>query len=126
MSKKSTDLVIDSGSLLEQKIKDLAQKGLVFSQPRREGEYTLITASDIRITTRRVHARPVAALILGPQGLKVHSLQSPLRFLGVLIPIFGIVFYGSMLILHPPWKPNYNLFEEVRRLIETIRQKQAG
>ncbi len=123
MSKKSTDLVIDPGSALEQKLLDLAQEGRVFSQPLREGEYTLITASDIRLTAKRLTARPVAALILGPQGLKVHRLQSPLRFLGVLIPILAIIFYGAMLILHPPWKPNYNLFEEVRKLIETIRQK---
>ncbi len=123
MSKKSTDLVINPGSALEQKLKDLAQEGLVFSKPLREGEYILITASDIRFTTKRLTARPVAALILGPQGLKVHPLQSPLRFLGVLIPILAIVFYGTMLILHPPWKPSYNLLEDVRKLIETIRQK---
>ncbi len=66
------------------------------------------------LTPKRLTACPVAALILGPQGLKVHPLQSPLRFLGILIPFLAIIFYGAMLILHPPWKPNYNLFEEVR------------
>ncbi len=117
MDKTSTDLI------LEQKLKDLARKGMVFSEPLREGEYTLITASEYDIRPKRIIARPVAAIIIGPQGVKVRPLRSLLRYLGVLIPILGIVFYGAMLILHPPWKPSYSLIEDVRKLIETVRQK---
>lgn len=116
-----SELVTQRAVELEQKIKALAGPGIVFSNPLREGDYTLITASEYHIRPDRIIARPIAAIIMGPQGVKIRPIRNALRMLGLLVPVTSIIVVGVLMILHPPWKPDYNFFKEARKLMKSIR-----
>jgi hypothetical protein len=109
---------------LEEKIKELAKPGVIFNEPVQFGEYTLITASRFIVRRRMMSAAPFAVIYIGPKGVRIRYFRNPF-FLGwMLAMLVGIVFWSAM-ILHPPWRENVNLLEEVKELIKTIRSRQT-
>ena len=110
---------------LEQKIKEQARRGMVFGEPFREGEYTIIPASRVNARADRVVARPVGAILIGPEGVELRKFNPPAARVLTLAMIAAIFFWTAML-LHPAWKPDTNLLKQVRELIETIREKSAN
>lgn len=109
--------------LPERMVKDLLKPGVVFSEPVVEKKYRVINATEVIIRRTKVIARPLATIILKPNGVTVERFRDPARVLAIWIPIVSVIFWGAVMILHPPWRPGVNFLEEVRQLIEGIRQK---
>jgi hypothetical protein len=62
--------------------------GTVYSAPVTSGEYTIITASDVLAGRGFSHGRPVATIIIGPDGVKIQPVVDATRVvLGVMAVI---------------------------------------
>ncbi len=107
---------------LEEKIKDLTRPGVIFSEPIQSGDYTLITASRYVVRRNRVIAGPVGVIVIGPRGVKIRRFRNNFPQVLAVIMVAAIVFWSAM-ILHPPWREDKNLLEEVRELMNTIRSR---
>jgi hypothetical protein len=107
---------------LEEKIKDLAKPGVVFSEPVQSGEYTLITATRFVVHPKGTVANPVGVIVIGPKGVKVRRFRNAFPQIWMITMVAAIVFW-SALIIHPPWREDKNLLEEVKELINTIRSR---
>ena len=110
---------------LEQRIKELAKPGMVFGEPFRDGDTTIITASQVNSRPGRLVARPVGAILISPKGVELRRFRHPAEAVFILAMIAAIVFWLAML-LNPPWKPDANLVSQVRDLIKTIREEAIG
>ena len=94
---------------------------MVFSEPIQEGAYKVITVSKHQIRKDRHNARPVAVIILKPEGVQIKPMNPPPQTL-IWVALMTIVSMGTILvILFPPWKPDTSLLREVKELIKTIR-----
>ena len=108
---------------LEQKIKQMAAKsGVVFGEPFREGDTTIITATRVVVRQDTLAARPVGAILIGPKGAVLRKFDQPAARALTMAMVAAIVFWSAML-MNPPWKPDTNLLQQVRELIKTIREK---
>ncbi len=105
---------------LEQRMKDQAKPGVVFSEPIHEGDYTLITASRYDIHGRRVTARPVAVIVIGPRGVQVKQIRNLAPLVALALTVSSAIFW-TVFLFHPPWKLEMSLLPQVSELIKTIR-----
>jgi len=100
----------------------VSMPGVVFSEPLREGNRTIITSSRIVMRGGLVHIRPHALIVISPEGVQVQPIQAR-RPISILWAVAAVAFIGTVPILFaPPWRPEFNLFTEIRQLIDTIRK----
>jgi len=104
----------------------VARPGVVFSEPLREGTRTIITSSRIVMRGGLVHIRPHALIVISPEGVQVQPIQAR-RPISILWAVAAVAFIGTVPILFaPPWRPDFNLFAEIRQLIDTMRRPACG
>src|SRR5512133_1217262 len=111
-------LTPEQSQQLEQKLKELAKPGVVFSEPFRKGDYTIISASRFDVRGSRVSAQPVGLVVIGPKGVEIRRFRSPGAQVALALSITASIFWMGM-IMNPPWKPNQSLLGQVRELIQT-------
>lgn len=111
-----------SDTQLEQKIKELAKPGVVFGEPFRQGDYTIITASRVKARPNLLVARPIGAILVSRKGVEFRRFHHPAARVLTLGLIAAMVFWLAMM-LNPPWKPEASLLGQVQELIREIRGK---
>lgn len=100
----------------------VARPGVVFSEPLRDGNRTIITSSRIVMRGGLVHIRPHALIVISPEGVQVQPIQAR-RPVSALLVIAVTALIGTIpVMLAPPWRPEFNLLAELRQLIDTIRK----
>jgi hypothetical protein len=107
---------------LEQRIQEMAKPGVVFGEPFRDGKMTIIPVSRVKARPDRLVASPVGAILIGPQGVELRRFSHPAGRILTLAMVAAIIFWLGML-MHPAWKPDVTLLQQVRELIKTIREK---
>jgi hypothetical protein len=107
---------------VEAKIKEMSKPGVVFSEPFQAGKYIVITASRYEISKDEVEARPVGAILIGEKRVKVHYLRRSLVS-GWTVALVTSILLCSSIVLHPPWKPEVSLLDQVSELMKTIRKQ---
>jgi hypothetical protein len=117
----SEDYSSDVGDNLESKLDALARPGVVFSGPFREGNLTVITASEYIVLRNRAVARPVAVIIVRPNGVEVRPILNPARRLLLSFVTIVSIAWALVIMFHPPWKPNTSLLQEIQRIIQAER-----
>jgi hypothetical protein len=105
---------------LEAKIKELAKPGIIFSEPVQAGGYTLITATRYQVDKDEVTARPVGVILIGAKGVEIRYFRNNFLSAWTIAMVAAIIFWSAM-ILHPPWKAEVSLLDQVQALIRTIR-----
>lgn len=121
----SEDYPSEVGDELESKLDALARPGVVFSGPFREGNLTLITASEYSVRRNRAVARPVAVIIVRPSGVEVRQIINPIKRLGISLAIINAIVWAVVIIVHPPWRPNASLVDDIMRAIRSLREEKA-
>lgn len=106
---------------LESKLDALARPGVVFSGPYREGDLTLITASEYIVRRGRAVARPVAVIIVRPSGVEVRPIINPVKQMLIGLAIVNTVVWAVVMLFNPPWRPNGGLIVELRQWIDSLR-----
>ena len=111
---------------LSRKLEALAKPGVVFSEPIREGDVTIITATEFSSRKNRFTAHPAAIIIISPDEVEVKTIHNRVRTMGIALAMISVIAWATMLILHPPWRPHSSLLEEVERLIATIHDREPS
>ncbi len=102
-------------------IEPAADRQLVFSAPVQQGDYQVITVSQHVMRKNGVVSRPVALVILKPEGVEVRYFHNRNFTLGMAALITAFITWGAVMMFHPPWRPDSNLVDELRELIAAAR-----
>lgn len=95
--------------------------GVIFGEPVREGNIVVIPSSRWVIRNGTIIARPHALIVISPKGVQIQPILKS-RPVSILWALGLVAILGTIpVVFAPPWRPEFNLFNEVRRLILAIR-----
>jgi len=106
---------------IRQVLNSVSQPGVIFHTPYREGEKILIGTSRLIVKNKGVSVSPHALIVVSPKGVEILPIP-PKRKPSIILALFILAIIGTIPVIYaPPWRPEFNLFDEVRKLIRTIR-----